>query len=76
VRSIVGTPEYWISDAILNLRHAVELANNSDDAKFADLKATIFASWQAIKIAEDLGAEMLKPLADYIAEEPRCSLTC
>ena len=67
--SKVDTPEYWIADAIRNLGYAAELADKPETTTFADLKATIFAAWQAIRIAEDLGAEMLKPLADYIAEE-------
>ena len=73
--SKVDTPEYWIADAIRNLGYAAELADKPETTRFADLKATIFAAWQAIQIAEDLGVEMLKPLADYITEEAQCS-TC
>jgi len=74
VRSKVDSTEYWIADAIRNLQHAAKLADNAETTKFADLKAAAFAAWQTIQIAEDLGAEMLKPLADYITEEaPSCS---
>ena len=66
--SEVNTPEYWTADAIRNLHHAAKLAAKPETTTFADLKAAVFATWQAIRIAEDLGAEMLKPLADYILE--------
>jgi len=71
----VDTVEYWAVDAIRNVRYAAELADEPEATRFADLKAIIFAAWQAIRIAEDLGAEMLKPLANYITEEAQCS-TC
>ena len=71
----VDTREYWIADAIRNLRHAGKLADKPDTARVADLKATAFAAWQAIRIAEDLGAQMLEPIAGYIAEEAQCSPT-
>jgi len=68
VRSKVNAPEYWIRDAILQVRYAAELADKPETTRFADLKAAIFAAWLTVDIAEDLGAEMLKPLADYILE--------
>jgi len=73
--SKVDTAEYWIRDAIRNVRYAAELAERPETVRIADFKGVIYAAWQAIRIAEDLGAEMLKPLADYIKEEARC-LTC
>ena len=72
--SKVDSTEYWIRDAIRNVRYAAELAERPETTQFADFKGVIFAAWQAIRIAEDLGAEMLKPLAAY-KEEARC-LTC
>ena len=71
----VSTPGYWVEDAIRNLQHAAKLADKPDTSRFADLKATVFAAWQAIRIAEDLGAQMLEPIAGYIAEEAQCSPT-
>jgi len=72
--SKVDSTEYWIRDAIRNVRYAAELADRPETARFADFRGVIFAAWQAIRIAEDLGAEMLKPLAAY-KEEVQC-LTC
>ena len=74
MRGKVDTPGFWVRDAIGNVRYAAELAAKPETTRFADLKAAIFAAWQAIRIAEDLGAQMLKPLADYITEEAQCSI--
>ena len=76
MRSKVDTAEYWIADAIRNLRYAAKLADKPETATFADLKAAVFAAWQAIQIAEDLGAQMLKPLAGYISRDLRMEEQC
>ena len=69
MRGKVDTPGYWIRDAFLHLRHAADLIAKPEETTFGTLKATAFVIWQAMKIAEDLGADTLKPLADYIPEE-------